>query len=96
MGYHLSQEAEEDITSIAAIGIAEFGLDQARRYHDGLFELFGLLATNPEMARERMELHPPVRIHRYRSHMVIYRIDGHDITIIRVRHGREDWMSDPA
>ncbi len=96
MRYRLSQAAEDDVTSIAAVGISAFGLEQARRYHDGLFELFALLATNPEMARERPEITPPVRIHRYKSHIVIYRTDGPDIVIIRVRHGREDWMFDPV
>lgn len=95
MGYHLSKAADEDITSIAIVGIAEFGLEQARRYHAGLFQLFDLLAANPGMARERLEISPPVRVHPYTSHVVIYRIEGPDILIIRVRHGHEDWMSDP-
>ena len=95
MGYRLSKAADEDTTSIAVIGIEEFGLGRARRYHDGLFELFDLLAANPRMARERLEIDPPVRVHPYKSHVVIYKIEGPDILIIRVRHGREDWMSDP-
>ncbi len=42
------------------------------------------------------ELNPAVRIHRYISHMIIYENEGDDILIIRVRHGREDWLSDPV
>ncbi len=95
MGYRLSKGADEDITSIAVVGIEEFGLEQAQRYHEGLFQLIGILAANPRMARERLEIVPPVRVHPYKSHVVIYRIEGPDILIIRVRHGREDWMSDP-
>lgn len=95
MGYRLSKGADEDITSIAVVGIEEFGIEQAQRYHEGLFQLFDLLAANPRMARERLEIVPPVRVHPYKSHVVIYRIEGPGILIIRVRHGREDWMSDP-
>lgn len=94
MGYRLSGDADEDISSIATGGIEEFGIEQAQRYHDGLFLLFDLLADNPRMARERLEIEPPVRVHPYQSHVVIYRIEGPDILIIRVRHGREDWMSE--
>lgn len=95
MGYRFSKGADEDITSIAVVGIEEFGIEQAQRYHEGLFQLFDLLAANPRMARERLEIVPPVRVHPYKSHVIIYKIDGPDILIIRVRHGREDWMSDP-
>lgn len=94
MGYRLSSAAEEDITSIAAFGIEAFGFDQARQYHDGFFALFDLLAANPHMARERLEIAPPVRVHPYRSHIVIYRMEGPDVLVIRVRHGHEDWMSE--
>ena len=47
------------------------------------------------MARERLEIHPPVRVHPYKSHVVIYKIEGPDILIIRARLGRDDCMSDP-
>jgi plasmid stabilization system protein ParE len=28
--------------------------------------------------------------------MIVYVIEGDDILVIRVRHGREDWASDPV
>lgn len=69
-----------------------FGRFQARKYHDELFAVFDLLAANPLMARERHELSPPMRIHPFKAHLVVYRIEENgDVLIVRVRHGHEDW-----
>lgn len=59
--------------------------------------IFALIATNPQMARERGELSPPLRIHPFKSHLIVYRIeDDGDILIVRVRRGHEDWSSGAA
>lgn len=93
-GFRLSLEAEEDIVGIAEEGVRLFGSVQARRYHDELFAIFGLIAANPRMAHERHEISPPVRIHPFKAHLVVYQIeDNGDILIIRVRHGYEDWQN---
>ncbi|MDX8502584.1 type II toxin-antitoxin system RelE/ParE family toxin [Mesorhizobium captivum] len=92
MGFRLSIAAEEDIIGIAEQGVRLFGPLQARRYHDELFAIFDMIAANPHMARERLELSPPIRIHPFKAHLVVYRIEGGgDILIVRVRHGHEDW-----
>lgn len=54
MPFSLSVQAEEDIIFIAEEGIRIFGALVARQYHDELFALLELIATNPRMARERM------------------------------------------
>jgi len=95
MGFRLSQAAEDDIIAIAEQGVRFFGLVQARRYHDELFAIFDLIAANPRMTRERYELSPPMRIHPFKAHLVVYRIEGDGgILIVRVRHGHEDWSSE--
>ena len=83
--------------AIYAQGARGFGLVQADRYHDALFDQFDLLAAFPRMARERTELDPPVRVHPFRAHLILYRVEPDDsILILRVRHGREDWTAPPA
>lgn len=73
-----------------------FGLAQAERYHARLQRAFDLLAANPTMARERSELSPPVRIHPCGSHIILYIVVADsDVLIVRVRHGREDWVEAP-
>ena len=45
------------------------------------------------MAREKRELRPPVRFHPYGAHLIVYVVEGDDILIVRVLHGRQDWES---
>lgn len=66
------------------------GVSQADRYTDGLFALFDLLGDYPEMARERDDVTPPVRIHSSGSHLVIYRQEGQGVEIIRILHAHQD------
>lgn len=96
MPFSLSVQAEEDIVSIAEEGIRALGSLVAKRYHDELFAVLELIAENPRMARERHEISPPVRIHPFKAHLVVYRIneDG-TVFVIRIRHGHEDWAGDP-
>ncbi len=73
-----------------------FGLAQAEASDDGLEASFRFLAENPRAARLRSEIRPPVSAHPFKVHLVVYEGDEQDdILILRVRHGREDWVSDP-
>lgn len=92
MAYSLSRRAEDDIIQVYVTGVATFGVDQAERYHQGLERTFGLLADFPLVASERRELRGAPRIHPYKSHIIVYRLDGADIFILRVRHASEDWI----
>lgn len=95
MGFRLSLAAEEDVVAIAEHGIRLFGAAQARQYHEELFAIFDLIAANPRIARERPELSPPLRIHPFKAHLIVYRIDTDgDVFVVRVRHGHEDWIQD--
>ena len=78
-----------DIITIYKHGSIEFGIDQAERYHKGLIATFDLLADHPRMARERSEFRPPVRLHAYRAHVIVYIMEPSGILIVRVLHGRQ-------
>ncbi len=96
MGFRLSLPAEEDVIRIAQEGIDLFGPQQARKYHRELFAIFDLISRNPRIARERNELSPSVRLHPFRAHLVVYRVEADDdVLIVRVRHGHEDWGNEP-
>ncbi len=64
---------------------------QAVSYFSGLDAALGLLAEFPEMARERSEFTPAVRIHRYRQHLIIYMADEEKLDVLRIVHGRANW-----
>lgn len=65
-------------------------MDQADRYADGLFALFDLIVEFPEIARERTEFSPPVRIHPSGAHLVMYRKTEAGIEIIRILHAHQN------
>ena len=94
MGYRLTRQAEQDLIDIYLTGASDFGVPQAERYADGFGRSFAFLAEYPRAARERVETRPRVRIHPYRSHLIVYITEGEDILIVRIRHGREDWVND--
>jgi toxin ParE1/3/4 len=97
VGYHLSRLAEQDLIELFLDGSERFGLRQAEAYLDLLAHTFEFLADNPQAARLREEIDPPVRIHPVQAHLVVYRVDDDgDIFVIRVRHGHEDWVADES
>jgi len=91
VAYSLSFEAEEDVISIYLEGERLFGPQQANRYHHGLEEALGLLGAFPGAAPERPEVAALIRVHPYKAHLIVYRIEGGDVYVLRIRHSREDW-----
>lgn len=47
----------------------------------------------PTLARERTEFTPPVRVHVHDQHLVVYRVEGDHIVILRLLGGRQDWRT---
>ena len=93
MGYSLSKAAQDDLIRIYLEGAEQFGRIQADKYHDALEATFGLISEFPHMARLREEITPPVHAYPFQSHLILYVIEQTtDVFILRIRHGREDWM----
>ncbi len=91
MPYRTTRQADQDIIDIYVRGCREFGQPQAERYHEGLSATLNLIADNPRMARERTEFEPPIRLHPYQSHLIIYLFDRSGVLVVRILHGRQDW-----
>lgn len=91
MAYRLSAKAERDVFNIFVDSAREFGIAQADKYHGGLRGVFEFLAENPRAVRLRKEFVPPVGIHAYGAHVVIFSLKGDDVRIVRVLHGQQDW-----
>jgi toxin ParE1/3/4 len=91
--YVLRPLAERDIADIWTDGADRWGVAQADRYFDGMVSLFGLLSNQPEIARLRTEFNPPMRLHIYGSHIVIYETVETAIVVIRVLHQRRDILT---
>lgn len=52
-----------------------------------------LLVQHPGIARERTEIHPPVRLYRSGSHLIIYRIEAEWLQVLRIVHARQNWVA---
>ncbi len=91
--YALRPLAEQDIAEIWADSADRWGIAQADKYFDGMVDLFVLLSAQPEIARLREEFTPPVRLHIYGSHIVIFETIDDGVSIIRVLNQRRDILA---
>ena len=89
----LSQRARADIDEIWEFSAAHWTPAQADRYLTGLDDIMHLLCQEPGLARLRHEFHPPVRMHPYKSHVIMYRSDVATMDVIRILHARSDWRA---
>jgi len=80
----LSRRAASDLAEIADYTIAEFGIDQARRYRDQLQACFQSLLDNPQLGRSAEEVAPDLRRIRQQAHVVFYRAEEEGVLVVRV------------
>lgn len=88
----LQPKAVADLADIWAFTSAQWSEAQAETYLTGLQALFDLLCTQPDIARLRHEIAPPVRVFPYRAHLVIYQDMPDTLRILRVVHSRAQWQ----
>ncbi|WP_425051025.1 type II toxin-antitoxin system RelE/ParE family toxin [Psychromarinibacter sp. S121] len=89
--YRLSPAAENDLAGIWRYSAETWSVDQADTYLRDLDKRLHDLCRNPEVARERTEVSPAVRLYPYRSHLIIYRVEGDWVSVLRVVHNRRNW-----
>ena len=87
--YKLSVAAEEDVRRLYRYGIRTFGLAQADRYFDALFERFDQLAERPQSSPAIDEIRAGYRRSVYVAHSIYFRVSDGQVEIMRVL-GRED------
>ncbi len=94
MNIDFSREAETDIASINRESIQLFGARQAAKYASGLARAFRSIADFPFAYPVREGMLRMVRIRPYEAHVILYEVVDGTVLILRIRHGREDWMDD--
>jgi toxin ParE1/3/4 len=93
--FRLRSAALHDLEAIWDYSARTWSPTQADIYIRKLFAAFERIAAAPEIARERVEYAPPVRIYPIESLIVVYVASSDGVDVIRVRHRKEDWTSDP-
>ena len=91
MQYRLTRQASADIDAIIEYTDRNFGEAQTLEYVSGLENSFEILSDNPRMGKVVWREGKAGQIHRYiyRSHYVIYELGEDMITIITIRHTRQ-------
>jgi toxin ParE1/3/4 len=87
----LTPAAQRDLEDIWLYTAQTWSMAQADRYSDIMEDTFDRLLFMPEMARERSEFDPPVRIHPSAEHLIIYRVERDQLVILRVLGAGQDW-----
>jgi toxin ParE1/3/4 len=91
--YRLTPAARHDLEDIWLYTAQTWSMAQADRYTDIIEDTFDRLLFMPEMARERLEFDPPVRIHPSAEHLIIYRVEQDQLIILRVLGAGQDWQA---
>jgi len=88
--YKLSLEAEEDIVRIFEYGLRRFGMLQATKYYDMMFECFNKIASNPFLFPVVLSYKNVERYCVCGVDTIYYNINNDSIEIITII-GRQDF-----
>ena len=90
MAHRLAPEAEADLNELWFYIASNGSVDAADRFVDALTNRFFLLATHTRAGRQRDDLSRGMRMFPVGDYIVLYRIDGDDVVIVRVVRGSRD------
>ena len=88
--YRVSNAARSDLDEIWFY-IAGDNPDAADRFIRALLSRFPMLASMPEIGRERKDLSPHVRSFAIGNYVIFYRLIENGVEIARVLHGAQDF-----
>jgi len=88
--YKLNIQAEDDLTRIFEYGLGRFGLFQANKYYDTLFDCFSKIASNPYLFPEAFRFRQGYRYCVCGVDTIFYKITADEIEIMAII-GRQDY-----
>ncbi len=91
--YRLSPAAQNDLEEIWLYSAQNWSNRQAGHYTAMLNKSLDQILAMPELAPERTAFTPPVRIHPSGRHLIVYRISGENLDVLRILGGQQDWHS---
>lgn len=86
----VTERAADDLRSIQAYFLEHWGVDQASVYEEAIHNALESLRSQPELGKARDDLRSQLRSHPILSHIIIYRVDGATLTVLRIVHQRMD------
>ncbi len=82
--YKISRVAEEDIIRIFQYGVKQFGLNQAEKYYNRLFDYFDTIAKNPYAFEAVDYIKAGYRRSVCDSNSIYYRITAEEVEIMTI------------
>ena len=82
----ITTPAIEDLESIAAYTLVEWGEEQALKYTEHLYDTFSKIAENPNIGMHRYGVPSTIKGLKSGRHVVFYRIQNDTIFIMRLLH----------
>lgn len=90
MTLDIASAALADLRSIREYTLERFGAAQEKAYLDGLWRKFEEILDSPEKWRKRDDLFPGCQIAAQGRHVILFRIRGATLQIVRVLHSAMD------
>ena len=91
MAHRVSPEAEAELDDIWQYIARESGrVETARAIVARITERFYFLSVYPRIGRRRDDLRPGLRSFPADDYVILYRIEGADVVIVHIFHGRRD------
>src|SRR5579862_8905173 len=91
MAHRVAEQADVDLDGIwLYIAKQTASVEIADSVVDSITNCFVTLGRNPYMGRHREDLSPGLRSFPVGSYVIVYMIDGEDVSILHVFHGSRD------
>ena len=84
--YRLSENAETDVLGIADYTLDTWGMNQALKYSDNLYDHYELLGQRPALGRRCVSLSPGLSRFEVEKHVVFFLEQVPGILVVRVMH----------
>ena len=91
MNLELTHAALDDLRSIRAYTLEQWGPVQERQYLDQIWNKFGIIHTDPSKFRFRQDLFRGCQIAAEGKHVILFRMHKTTLQIVRVLHGAMDF-----
>ncbi len=90
MTLEFTQAALSDLRAIRDYTLARWGEDQEQAYLGELWTKFEQILSDPGRWRFRPDLFPECQIAAHKKHVVLFRIRGTTLQVVRILHGAMD------
>ena len=91
MTLDFTDAAVSDLRSIRNYTLNAWGEEQEQIYLDSLWSRFEEIIEDPERWRYREDLFPKCQIAAQGKHVILFRVQGNVLQIIRILHGAMDF-----